>query len=63
VGNSLQLSTAEYTLDGHAIKACIRPEDVIVSIQRPDAEFNNWGGEVSGASYQGSNVRYLIEHG
>lgn len=57
----LELSTADYTLDGEAIKACIRPEDVIVSAQRPAADSNNWAGEVSVASYQGSNVRYLIE--
>lgn len=59
--HKLELSTVEYALDSDAIKACIRPEDVIVSAQRPVADSNNWAGEVSVASYQGSNVRYLIE--
>ncbi|HET7138782.1 MAG TPA: ABC transporter ATP-binding protein [Arthrobacter sp.] len=57
----LELATADYSAGGDAIKACIRPEDVIVSTERPTEEQNNWSGEVKVASYQGSNVRYLIE--
>jgi iron(III) transport system ATP-binding protein len=57
----LEVSTAEHTPHGDGIKACIRPEDVIVSTQRPAGDSNNWAGQVTVASYQGSNVRYLIE--
>ena len=59
--HKLELSTVDYPLDGHAIKACIRPEDIIVSPSRSEADSNNWAGEVSVSSYQGSNVRYMIE--
>lgn len=57
----IELSTANHALDGDAIAACIRPEDVIVSTQRPTAQANNWAGEVKVASYQGADVRYLIK--
>lgn len=57
----LELSTANYTLDGDAIAACIRPEDVIVTTQRAAGDANSWSGKVKVASYQGAEVRYLIE--
>lgn len=64
VDHQMDLNTTEYALDGDAIKACIRPEDILVSSQRPSSDHNHWSGEIRVASYQGSNIRYLIDlHG
>lgn len=61
-GHRLTLSTTEYAMAGDDLKACIRPEDVAVSTDPgEEAGPNRWAGEVKVASYQGSNVRYLIE--
>lgn len=59
----LELSTAPVPVPvaGDGIKACIRPEDVIVSVQRTPNSSNNWPGTVKVASYQGAEVRYLVE--
>lgn len=59
--HSLELATSKTAIDGDAIAACIRPEDVFVSTHRADAAANNWAGHVKVASYQGAEVRYLIE--